>query len=569
MSEKSYTKYLGTVLDDRYQILEKIGEGGMAIVFRALDTRLNREVAVKIVRDELFGDEEISRQFFAEAHAVAKLSHPGIVAIYDVSQTEDLSYLVMELLSGITLRQYMERKHPVPWKQVLHFSRQIADALQHAHERGIIHRDIKPQNIMLLPNGSIKVADFGIAAFQHELNETKGEALGSLHYIAPEQLRGKKADARGDVYSLGVSMYEMLTGYKPYTGETPMEILQQQKSGSLLPVRAFDVDVPEEFENIVMKAMAVDPAERYQSSQELKTALNRFTDKVVKAENRARNGLGEQEGGPLKVSVTPTVNIPKWEYVRSMRRSNRIGFSTGSFALLAVMVMMFVFLWNFWLRDVFTEAQRVELPNFVGSSYDTISHDVSLTSRYKFTVTEVVDTSTPAGTVLAQDPVAGRSLMLTDEGMPVRLSVSTGYVLSEVPNVVGSDYREATRVLQNAGFVVEISNQTSQTVAKDLVISSSPSAGESISAGSTVYLTVSSGVQISYVRMPNLVGLSEDAAIEKLRNANLTYGGSERITSVYDAGTVISQSVVAFAEVEELTNVTLTVSSGGAGGIFY
>ena len=542
MSEKSYTKYLGTVLDDRYQILEKIGEGGMAIVFRALDTRLNREVAVKIVRDELFGDEEISRQFFAEAHAVAKLSHPGIVAIYDVSQTEDLSYLVMELLSGITLRQYMERKHPVPWKQVLHFSRQIADALQHAHERGIIHRDIKPQNIMLLPNGSIKVADFGIAAFQHELNETKGEALGSLHYIAPEQLRGKKADARGDVYSLGVSMYEMLTGYKPYTGET---------------------------ENIVMKAMAVDPAERYQSSQELKTALNRFTDKVVKAENRARNGLGEQEGGPLKVSVTPTVNIPKWEYVRSMRRSNRIGFSTGSFALLAVVVMMFVFLWNFWLRDVFTEAQRVELPNFVGSSYDTISHDVSLTSRYKFTVTEVVDTSTPAGTVLAQDPVAGRSLMLTDEGMPVRLSVSTGYVLSEVPNVVGSDYREATRVLQNAGFVVEISNQTSQTVAKDLVISSSPSAGESISAGSTVYLTVSSGVQISYVRMPNLVGLSEDAAIEKLRNANLTYGGSERITSVYDAGTVISQSVVAFAEVEELTNVTLTVSSGGAGGIFY
>ena len=194
---------------------------------------------------------------------------------------------------------------------------------------------------------------------------------------------------------------------------------------------------------------------------------------------------------------------------------------------------------------------------------------MSLTSRYKFTVTEVVDTSTPAGTVLAQDPVAGRSLMLTDEGMPVRLSVSTGYVLSEVPNVVGSDYREATRVLQNAGFVVEVSNQTSQTVAKDLVISSSPSAGESISAGSTVYLTVSSGVQISYVRMPNLVGLSEDAAIEKLRNANLTYGGSERITSVYDAGTVISQSVVAFAEVEELTNVTLTVSSGGAGGIFY
>ena len=568
MSERSYTKYLGVVLDDRYEILEKIGEGGMAIVYRAMDTRLNREVAVKIVRDELFGDEEISSRFFAEAHAVAKLSHPGIVAVYDVSQTEDVSYLVMELISGITLRQYMERKHPVPWKQVLHFSRQIADALQHAHERGIIHRDIKPQNIMLLPNGAIKVADFGIAAFEKELKETKGQALGSLHYIAPEQLRGRKADARGDVYSLGVSMYEMLTGFKPYTGETPSEILQKQNNGSLLPIRAFDVDVPEELESIVLKAMSVDAKERYQSAGELKNALNKFTDHILTAEKRARNGLGEIEGSPLKVAVTPSVNIPKWEYVQSMRRSNRIGFSTGSFALLAMAVAMFVFLWNFWLRDVFEPTQRMELPNFVGSSYETISHDVSLTSKYRFTVNYVVDISTPAGTVLSQDPVAGRTLMVTDEGMPVRLSVSTGYVLTDVPNVVGMNYREAMLQLQNAGFTVEISNETSQTVAKDIVIGSSPAAGEQISAGSTVYLSVSSGVQISYVRMPNLIGLSEAAAIEKLRNANLTYIGSERIASVYDVGTVIAQSVVAFAEVEELTGITLTVSSGD-GGIFY
>ena len=568
MSERSYTKYLGVVLDDRYEILEKIGEGGMAIVFRAMDTRLNREVAVKIVRDELFGDEEISSRFFAEAHAVAKMSHPGIVAVYDVSQTEEVSYLVMELISGITLRQYMEKKHPVPWKQVLHFSRQIADALQHAHERGIIHRDIKPQNIMLLPNGSIKVADFGIAAFENELQETRGQALGSLHYIAPEQLRGKKPDARGDVYSLGVSMYEMLTGFKPYTGETPTEILQKQNSNSLLPVRAFDVEVPQELENIVLKAMAVDVKDRYQSSGELKKALDKFTDHVLNAENRARNGLGEAEGGPLKVKVTPTVNIPKWEYVRSMRRSSRIGFSTGSFALMLMAVAMFVFLWNFWLRDVFSPAQRVELPNFVGTSYDTISHDVSLTSRYRFTVNYVVDITTPAGTVLAQDPVAGRTLMVTDEGMPVRLSVSTGYVLSEVPNVVGLNYREALLQLQNAGFAAEISNETSQTVEKDIVMGSSPAAGEQISAGSTVYLTVSSGVQVSYVRMPNLIGLSEAAAIEKLRSSNLTYIGSERTPSVYDAGTVIAQSVVAFAEVAELTGVTLTVSSGD-GGIFY
>ena len=189
---RSYTRYLGTVLDDRYQILEKIGEGGMSIVFRALDVRLNREVAVKIVRDELFGDEEIQRRFYAEAHAVAQFSHPNIVAIYDVSRNEERGYLVMELISGITLRQYLDRKQTIPWKQVFYFSRQIADALDHAHQRGIIHRDIKPMNLMLLSNGSIKVADFGLAAFESELQETRGQAFGSLHYIAPEQLRGKR-----------------------------------------------------------------------------------------------------------------------------------------------------------------------------------------------------------------------------------------------------------------------------------------------------------------------------------------------------------------------------------------
>lgn len=567
MSDKSYTKYLGTVLDDRYEVIEKVGEGGMAIVYKARDIRLDRCVAVKVVRDELFGDEEVIKRFYAEAHAVATLSHPNIVSVYDVSQSEDISYIVMELISGITLRQYMDRKRPVPWKQVLHFSKQIADALQHAHERGVIHRDIKPQNILLLQNGTIKVADFGIAAFENEINETKGQAIGSLNYIAPEQLKGKKADVRGDVYSLGVSMYEMLTGFKPYTGETPLEILQKQQAAAPLPIRAFDVDVPQEFEDIVLKAMAPEPENRYKSAEELKKALNTFTSRFRKEENRARNEAEGKTGGPLKVSVTPTVNIPRREYIRSVRRTNRIGFSLGTFALLSMAVASFVFLWNFWLRDVFSEAERMELPNFVGSSYDVICNDVALNSKYNFNVNYVVDTVSPAGTVLAQEPAAGRSLMITDRGMDVTLSVSTGYILNEVPNVVNLDYREATLLMENAGFVVEVTNVTSPSVAKDLVLSSSPTAGEKISAGSTVYLSVSGGAQINYVKMPNLIGLSEDAAIMKLQNANLTYGGSERKSSEYEPGTVIAQSTVAFAEVEELTRITLTISAGG--GIFY
>ena len=568
MSEKSYTKYIGIVLDDRYQILEKIGQGGMAVVFRAIDLRLNREVAIKIIRDELFRDADMLRRFYAEAHAVAQLSHPGIVAVYDVSQNENVGYLVMELISGITLKQYIERKKAVPWKQVVHFSRQIADALQQAHEHGIIHRDIKPMNIMLLQNGTTKVADFGIAAFENEIRETRGQAVGSLHYIAPEQLRGGMADARGDVYSLGVTMYEMLTGYKPYTGETPADILKKQSSNSLLPVRAFDVDVPAELEEIVLRAMDTDPDKRYQTAKDLKTALNTFANKVLKADRRSSSG---ENGSVFKVSVIPTVNIPKKEYIRSMRRSSRIGFSLGSFALMASGIVLFVFLWTYWLSDVFTPAERMQLPNFVGSSYDTISRDVSLTSRYNFAVSYVPDTSIPAGIVISQEPVAGRSLMVTEEGMNVRLNVSSGFALTEVPNVVGIDYREASLTLQNAGFTVEISNVVSSSSPKDQVIGTSPAAGEKITAGSTVYVSVSAGAQVNYVRMPNLIGLTEDDAIAKLQNAHLAYGGSERKNSDYEAGTVIAQSVVAFAEVEELTRITLTVSSGQGytPGIFY
>ena len=568
MSEKSYTKYIGVVLDDRYQILEKIGQGGMAVVFRALDLRLNREVAIKIIRDELFRDADMLRRFYAEAHAVAQLSHPGIVAVYDVSQNDNVGYLVMELISGITLKQYIDRKKTVPWKQVVHFARQIADALQHAHEHGIIHRDIKPMNIMLLQNGTTKVADFGIAAFENEIRETRGQAVGSLHYIAPEQLRGGRADARGDVYSLGVTMYEMLTGYKPYTGETPADILKKQSSNSLLPVRAFDVDVPSELEDIVLRAMDTNPDSRYQTAKDLKVALNTFANKVLKADRRTK---AEEDGSVFKVSVIPTVNIPKKEYIRSMRRSSRIGFSLGSFALMASGIVLFVFLWTYWLSDVFSPAERMQLPNFVGSSYETISKDVSLTSKYNFTVNYVVDTSTPAGTVISQEPVAGRSLMVTEEGMNVRLNVSSGFILTEVPNVVGLDYREASLNLQNAGFAVEISNVVSSSSPKDQVIGTSPAASEKISAGSTVYVTVSAGAQVSYVRMPNLIGLTEDAAVAKLQNAHLAYGGSERKNSDYEAGTVIAQSVVAFAEVEELTRITLTVSSGPGymPGVFY
>ena len=552
--------YTGMLLDDRYEILEKIGEGGMALVYRANDKRLNRQVAVKVMRRELMGDREFLRRFTSESHAVAQLSHPNIVSVFDVSHSEGFEYIVMELLSGITLRQYMDRKIQVPWKEALHFSRQIAQALRHAHEHGIIHRDIKPQNIMLLQDGTIKVADFGIAALEHEIIEEGGQAIGSLNYIAPEQARGAAPDARGDIYSLGVVMYEMLCGVKPYTGKTASEIVFKQTTGEIGSIVELAPETPLKFAEIVMTAMSPYIGMRWQSASELSDALEDFTVGVLKAEGRYREP--EKIEKPLKVTVTQNVNLPPVEYIKSVRKTGSIGFSLGSFALLLTAVVAFCFLWVYWLEGVFSPAERMTLPSFVGTSSDYLMNDVALRQQYNFTINQVVNTDYPAGTVLSQNPKAGRSLMVSDSGIDVVLNVSTGFILTEVEDVVGLDYREANLKLQNAGFKVETETVMSSGVEKDLVISTSPGAGEEISSGSTIYVSVSGGDQTVYTKMPNLVGLSENAAIVKLQNAGFTYGGSNRQESDYESGTVIMQSIVAFAEAEEYSTVVLTVSSG-------
>lgn len=547
--------YIGMLLDDRYEILEKIGEGGMAVVYKAFCHRLSRFVAVKIMREETAADEEFRRRFASESHAIAMLSHPNIVAVYDVSHSDDVEYIVMELVDGITLKQYMEKRGVVNWKEALHFTKQIAKALAHAHSRGIIHRDIKPQNIMLLKDGTIKVADFGIAALENEV-EDSNEAIGSIHYIAPEQAQGKSPDVRSDIYSLGVVMYEMLTGQKPYTGNSIQEIAVKHMSS--LPTAPTDIvpDIPAELELITLKAMNCTISKRYQTVNELLDDLDNFTQEQIRA---------EQEPEYVNPSVAPVRSVsemPKDKFSVRLRRSRTVSFMSGIFCALLLVMALFGFLWDFWLRDVFSPAERIPLPNFVGSNYEAVVNNADLAGIYNFKVTYIIDTDAESGRILSQNPEPGRSMMLTPEGIAVELSVSTGVVLTTVPDVSNIDYREATLTLQNAGFSVELENQTSPSVAKDYVISTSPAANEQISAGSTIYVIVSSGEQVSYVSMPNLIGLTEDAAINKIENAGLSYGGSDRVSSEYDAGTVIGQSVAKFTEVEEHSKVYLTVSSG-------
>lgn len=547
--------YIGVLLDDRYEILEKIGEGGMAVVYKAFCHRLSRFVAVKIMREEMAADEEFKRRFCAESHAIATLSHPNIVAVYDVSHSDDVEYIVMELVDGITLKQYMDKRGAISWKEALHFTKQITKALAHAHSRGIIHRDIKPQNIMLLKDGTIKVADFGIAALENEMQES-GQAVGSIHYIAPEQARGENPDARSDIYSLGIVMYEMLTGRKPYAGETIGEIAVKHMSS--LPTMPSDImpDIPPELERITLKAMSCPINKRYQSANELLDDLDKFTQAQIVQEKKP-----EYEN-PAVAPVRSVSEMSREKYSLRRKRSGTVAYMTGVLGGLVLILALFVFLWNFWLRDVFSPAERIALPNFVGSNYESVVNNAELAGTYNFKVTYIIDTNAESGKILSQNPEPGRSMMITPDGIAVELSVSTGVVLTPVPDVTNMDYREATLELQRAGFAVEVENSTSDSVSKDCVISTSPAANEQISAGSTVYLVVSSGQQVSYTTMPNFVGLTEEAAINKIANSGLTYGGSEQVSSDYDAGTVIGQSPAAFQEVEEHGKVTLRVSTG-------
>ena len=563
--DNNMDKYLGTCLDDRYEIVEVIGAGGMAVVYKAIDQRLNRFVAVKILRDELARDEEFRARFQIEAQAVAMLSHPNIVSVYDVSHTAGVEYIVMELIEGITLMQYMQKKGALSWKEAAHFSTQIAKALEHAHSKGIVHRDIKPQNIMILRDGTIKVADFGIAALESAQEQRSDQTVGSVHYIAPEQARGETPDTRSDIYSLGVVMYEMLTGQMPYDGETAEQIALKHIAGVAVPPRQLNAEIPEELERITLKAMNADIRERYQSASELLTDLEEFRKQQAALGRDSGEEYEDYEGViPDVRPIGTTGEMSQAKYARRRKRSRKVSIMSGAVGVLVFMIAVFVFLWNYWLRDIFSVAERIELPNFVGQNYESIVNDSSYRDLYNFTVTYSIDPEVSEGVIISQDPEAGRSLMIVPEGIDVTLTVSTGVRQTTVPDVLNDPYSEATVTLQNAGFKVETQYAASDTVTEGYVISTDPAPGEQLAQGSTIFVTISSGPVERTVSMPNLVGRTESEAKSILNSNNLAYADTTYIESDQDEGTVIRQSIDAYEEVPEHTRIYLWVSTGPA-----
>ena len=588
-------KYVGRILDNRYEILERIGTGGMALVYKARCHRLNRMVAIKILKDDLADDEEFRRRFNTESQAVAMLSHPNIVAVYDVSHSGKTEYIVMELIEGISLKQYINRKGLLTWKEALHFSTQITKALSHAHSRGIIHRDIKPHNIMILKDGSVKVADFGIARLLTVENTLTQEALGSVHYISPEQAKGGYVDARSDIYSVGVVMYEMLTSRLPFVGDSAVSIAIQHISAMPLMPRDINPDIPAGLEDITMHAMEPELSLRFTTADEMLADLEEFrknpsimfnytasdpnnrisgagaagddgnATKVVPtgANARADRGPTGKQRGPKKQEMTPE------EYREAKKRAASTSTLIGIFSVIAVIVVVLIFMWNYLLKDLFAPPERemITIHNFVNSRYEDVIRDYEFEELYNFIMTEANSDEYPAGVIIRQRPPADRQQNAPAQGrkIDIELTVSLGEPEQqpyEMPNLINKHYTEAKNQLENLGLglIVELEPVVSDSDPRNIVIETIPREGIMLSRGNMVIIRYSAGPQIKTATVPNLVGKTM-AELESAFETLSLIPDPRYFVDEAPAGTVILIPRVG-EEVQENTRIVVHISAG-------
>ncbi len=525
-------KYIGRLLDNRYEILEVIGTGGMAVVYKARCHRLNRLVAVKILKDDNLEDEDFRRRFHAESQAVAMLSHPNIVSVYDVSTSLMADYIVMELIEGITLKQYMEKKGVLNWKETLHFAMQIAKALEHAHSKGIVHRDIKPHNVMVLKNGSVKVMDFGIARMISRGNTLTKEALGSVHYISPEQARGGRVDDRSDIYSLGVVMYEMMAGRPPYDGESPVAVAIQHINGGAALPSVLNPNIPGGLEQIIMKAMAHNPSDRYPSATRMLSDMDEFrkdpttlfdyTGLPLDAAMRVQNPnlvlqppvdpddkTGQEQPARRTTPPNERRRRPSPEEEKRAKMTTIAIIVCSAVAVVAVAVILIVLLGG----GFGGKGKMVEVPPLVGESFA----ELPTYSGISIMKNEIYDDSVPVGVVISQEPEAGKEVK---QNSLVVVNVSLGVAPNSVimTDLTGRTKDRAVSYLegQKLGLKIDIQEEYHETVADGNVFRTEPKEGVELKQGQTVTLYVSKGKKVQLSSMPNVVGETKESAISVL-----------------------------------------------------
>ena len=581
-------QYIGKMLDNRYEILERIGTGGMAIVYKAKCHRLNRLVAIKILKSDLAQNEEFRRRFNAESQAVAQLSHPNIVSVYDVSRGGDMEYIVMELIDGITLKQYMEKRGQLNWRESLHFITQIMRGLSHAHSRGIIHRDIKPQNIMVLRDGSVKVADFGIACLADSAQTLTQEALGSVHYISPEQARGDRPDARSDIYSSGVVLYEMLTGRLPFEGESAVSVAIQHLSSIPLAPREINPDIPEQLELICMKAMAPDLEHRYQSADAMITDLEAFRkNPEVEMKFDLSDLRPEENDEPTRTirtmpshTVTIPVHQPERNYPHRERDEDeeprragngKRGVLVGAVTVAAVAVVIVLFK---TILGSFAPAvvDQYQVPDLYNKTIEEAENDPRIEGVFEIQKAgSEFSADVPEGHILRQDPKKEETRKGSQ--LVIQVWVSAGEETGEVPDLENKSEQDARILLEklNKEYNLELTveapeelKQFSEEVTEGYVIKTEPAQGEILKKGDTVKLILSKGPDIKPVTVLPFVGMSIDSVLSQLESYKLTCDAAdvEVVDSDKPGGTIVWQSPASGETVPEWTTIKFRVSAG-------
>lgn len=565
--------YVNKRIDNRYEVLEIIGVGGMAVVYKAYDRIDDRTVAIKILKEEFLANEEFRRRFKNESKYIAVLSHPNIVKVYDMSFGDRLQYIVMEYIEGITLKEYIEQQKVIQFKEAVHFVTQILRALQHAHDKGIVHRDVKPQNIMLLQNGSIKVTDFGIASFSRSETATMAEngAIGSVHYISPEQAKGEFTDAKADLYSVGVLMYEMLTGELPFRSDNPISVVMKHMNDEPVNMHELNDSIPLALEQITMHAMQKDPRARYQSAAEMLLDIDEFKrnpaikfdysyfvdNEPTKYIDRTMNNIKQAPSSPSEQKVDKENLVTEISDEEAKNNSKLIPVLTGILVgLFAVFIIIGASLLLF--TDTFKSSNKV--PNFINMNYETQIRENDKYKDYKIEVSYEFNTQYEYGVVIKQSPEKGEKL---ESGETIYLTVNTNKTAT-VNDVYGQSYLTAKQTLEAAGFVTTYEMVYDTSVEEGSVINTSPARGETAAAGSSITIYISTHTDENAIFVPKLVGFSVDEATELAKSVGLVIGEIIEKDSVDSVGKVVEQVPAENETAHPGDRVDIYVSTGKA-----